>query len=1122
MYPGWEPVARRREWEEGLETLGLWRAVVGRSRSDWPVVLAAALLLLCATTLLATGALYADAVALGGLRRTVAAATAADRAVIVATTGSPRDAPALDGIVRGELARSLGAPGGEVARIAQSGSFARADEPPDAVRDLVVLGTYDAIERHAMLVDGRWPVPGRDPREATLSAPAANSLGLRVGDTVGLVNRLDPSVVVRVVVTGTWTPDPTDAYWAGVPLELEGVDESGGYVVHGPFVLAPEDLFDPALGSRLELQWRGLPAVGALRLDDIEPLRRDLDRLDEQLRATPLTSRQFRVTAALPTILDGVSRQVLVSRSGILLLTVQFAVLAGYAVVLVGGLLLERRRAETALLRSRGAGARHLAGMALGEALLLAIPATIAAPFLALGIVGVLGTAGPLAGTGMTSGVELTPAVVLIAAVAGLASVMALALPVLGSGVSLAGVRAAIGRQTSRTLPQRLGLDLVLVILAGAALWQLRAYGAPLTRNARGVLGVDPLLVAAPSIGLLAGAVLALRIVPRVAEVAERVLARRRGLVAPLGGRQLARRPLRYTRSALLLMLAIGLGTFASAHAATWARSQVDQAGYRAAADVRVVVASYPVLPAWAIGPAYRAIPGVTAAVPVTRGTLTAGRSVRDGTFLALDPERATALITFLPGERDRLAASLTALAAKRPTVPLVPLPGEPRRLSVALDAHLDAISTLGPNETLPDYEAATWPGVAVAAVVVDGDGLVHRFAGTTATFESAGQRVEITLANDIAGEARMPAPPLALAAIEIAIGGPSWSATTGTVDLTAIGVSEMAAGDAWRAVPLDPGADGWAWDRSDGAEALPYEASPQTPGRIVLGEQAASFTSNTVSGTTFRLVARGDPETSLSAIAGARFLELTGARVGDRLSVSLGGQPTQIVIAGAAQTFPPLDPDRPFLIVDGRALAPVGYAATGHSSAPEEWWLATDPGHEAEVVAALARPPNSAGEVVGRTALAESLAGDPVSLGVIGVLGLGSLAAMVFAAIGFVVSATVSTSERIGEFALLRALGLSSSQLSVWLSLESAFLLGIGLVAGAGLGVLLAWLVLPFATLTSTGAAPVPTPVVVVPWQALLPLAAVVAGLLVVTIVVVRRQVPATEISAVLRVRDG
>ena len=92
-----------------------------------------------------------------------------------------------------------------------------------------------------------------------------------------------------------------------------------------------------------------------------------------------------------------------------------------------------------------------------------------------------------------------------------------------------------------------------------------------------------------------------------------------------------------------------------------------------------------------------------------------------------------------------------------------------------------------------------------------------------------------------------------------------------------------------------------------------------------------------------------------------------------------------------------------------------------------------------------------AAADVLGRDALTRSLAGDPISLGIIGALALGALAALAFASIGFIVSATVTTSERITEFAILRALGLSARELSAWMSLENAFLLVFGLVAGIG-----------------------------------------------------------------------
>ena len=154
------------------------------------------------------------------------------------------------------------------------------------------------------------------------------------------------------------------------------------------------------------------------------------------------------------------------------------------------------------------------------------VPAVLAAPWLASLLVAAVGLNPALEGVGLTAPLP-TAATFGVAAIAGLLALLALMLPTLSTGLSIAGVRAAVGRQVGRTLPQRLGLDLALVLLAAVALFQLRLYGAPITRNARGALGVDPLLVAAPAIGLLAGAVIAVRIVPRIAEIAERVLSRR-------------------------------------------------------------------------------------------------------------------------------------------------------------------------------------------------------------------------------------------------------------------------------------------------------------------------------------------------------------------------------------------------------------------------------------------------------------------------------------------------------------------------------------------------------------------------------------------------------------------
>ena len=71
------------------------------------------------------------------------------------------------------------------------------------------------------------------------------------------------------------------------------------------------------------------------------------------------------------------------------------------------------------------------------------------------------------------------------------------------------------------------------------------------------------------------------------------------------------------------------------------------------------------------------------------------------------------------------------------------------------------------------------------------------------------------------------------------------------------------------------------------------------------------------------------------------------------------------------------------------------------------------------------------------------------------------------------------------------------------------------------GLGLVLAWLALPFATLTSSGEPPVPAPVVVVPADALVPTVILAVVLLLATVVLVGRLLPGAQTSAVLRARD-
>src|SRR3954454_23754986 len=92
-------------------SIGLWRLAAGRSRADWRFLVGVWLLLACATTLLAAGVLYGDAVAVGSVRAAMKAAPAANQGVSVRSAVSPAQVSAADAPVRRAIGASLGASG---------------------------------------------------------------------------------------------------------------------------------------------------------------------------------------------------------------------------------------------------------------------------------------------------------------------------------------------------------------------------------------------------------------------------------------------------------------------------------------------------------------------------------------------------------------------------------------------------------------------------------------------------------------------------------------------------------------------------------------------------------------------------------------------------------------------------------------------------------------------------------------------------------------------------------------------------------------------------------------------------------------------------------------------------
>ncbi|HEX5578755.1 MAG TPA: FtsX-like permease family protein, partial [Candidatus Limnocylindria bacterium] len=720
--------------------LGTWRVSLERMRVDWPIVGAAWLITLLAATLLAAGPIYSSAVSLAGLHRVLADAPVPDSNVEVTLRAGAADAPAIDASVTNALHEALGGLPAEVRWSGQSNTFALPGQDPDEVRDLTVLGFADGIEEHASLVDGAWPAepPGEEPTDVAVSEEAAAEMRAAVGDELELVSRLDASMAVTVRVAGIYhVDDPADPFWWEDQQLLAGVSVSERYRTIGPLLATRANAFAHAGTGTVAFTWHAFPDFGELGVDETAALRARLRDLPARLEAA-LPDATPRVATQLGPILARSERSLLVSRTGVLLLIIQLAVLAAYAIVLTANLLVEHRRVHTALLRSRGAGTGQIAGLALTEGLVLAVPAAVLGPWLAVGALSLLNVAGPLSSIQLGIVPVVSADAYLAAGVAALGCVVLLVLPALTAARSFMAEQSGISRQETRTLGQRIGIDLALLAVTVIALWQLRLYGSPLSTSVRGTLGLDPLLVAAPAIGLLAGGVLALRLLPLMAVLIERAVARGRRLVGSMGARQLARRPLRYTRAALLLMLAISMGIFAVSYGSTWADSQRDQAAYQVGADVRVEPGRGPsAIPPWAQAGTFAAVDGVTRAMPVRRERLSVTRAAGVGTLIGLEAD-ASAAIHFRPDQASAPLGDLLApLGAQRPQTRLIELSGQPARLRVSAEVAITSLvqptfdpeTGEGAGAPVPLSVLDGRPLFGASVVLRDADGLLHRFS---------------------------------------------------------------------------------------------------------------------------------------------------------------------------------------------------------------------------------------------------------------------------------------------------------------------------------------------------------------------------------------------------------
>jgi hypothetical protein len=627
-----------------------------------------------------------------------------------------------------------------------------------------------------------------------------------------------------------------------------------------------------------------------------------------------------------------------------------------------------------------------------------------------------------------------------------------------------------------------------VVALAAGAAWQLTHSAGPVSTGLDGDLSADPVLVVAPVLALVAGALLTLRALPLAARLGDRLAAGGRGLTLPFAAWQISRRTLRQAGPTLVAVLAVAAAVMAVAQRDSWRESVRAQASFSVGADTRVTLPPAAPLPVGLVATVAHA-PGVTASTPAVRSAFT----LPDGslaTLLSLDGSAAARII---PPQAAGPAPQILRRIASVPRVG-VRIPGRPEALR--LTARLSSV-TVAQSQLFIQVTDAAGIGYQLPAGHLPADGRPHVLTATIGAAAHADYPLRITgfslqfatPSHPRAPETLSVSPALALATAR---------STTGLrVPVAALGTKLVFAA------------------RQNPGSTFPaaIRISPSTGGGVTATFSPGFAASGEQPGPGGISVTDGYPGLGLPlpAIATRSFLTATRLRIGDEVQVNTDGVNVQVTLLASVRNLPTITNGSPGLLVDQRALTDDLFAIGAQPEAITEWWLRTS-GH----LALSGLPPQTA--TANRATVAQALLANPLSVASQqGLLGI-AIAAALLAIIGLLVS-VATAAERSRDAALLDALGMPPRQVARLLSMEQAMTAATTSLIGLLFGVALSKLIIPAVTLTVHATKPVPAISVQVPWL----LAACVAlALAAVPTIAVTLTLPrATSVAARIRLED-
>ena len=979
------------------------------------------------------------------------------------------------------------------------------------------FGTFQGLEDHAALLEGRHPAPsppaepGEKLRvEVLVPGTTAQVFGLGVGSEFRVVPHWeDANEDVFAVVTGVYErDDPDSTFWRAYDQAFGTISAS---LVFAELMVPEATLLDaisphlPRMGA--EYYWRLDTDTERMDAASTASIRRSMEAVEAEMRAEV---DGYRQQTDLPNALAGFDTDLFYNRLPMFIVLILIVVVVLYYVLTLASLLVDTQRDEISLLRGRGATSAQILAVFAVEATVLAVLAIALGPLIAAGAVKAIGAAPWFQnlGPGVALSVRLSAAGYQMAAIGGALSFLALFVPASRAArVGVIGRRRMTARPARLPAFQRYYLDVGFLALVVFLFWQLSKQGSFVAVRLFGEQAVDQLVLAVPAMFLVAAALVVLRVFPVSMDLLGRALSGRYlyGLVPPafvLGLWQMARNPSHYARLSLLLILTAGLGVFAASFSATLDRSSKDRLMYESGADVRVTGIRPPTEGISGTGlEQVRDVEGVGFATPVLRWSGWSESGVGDARF---------DLLAVRPDEFEEVGWCRPDLARG------------------GLGRVLGQIS-VSPQEGLPLPEDAHWLTVRVRPFVARSDvWVVARLEDSLGRFYTLPlgslhpmsvdrNRFPCVVPEDdkparpdwcrlggslmpprIRGISRLlPRTPVVLHSVGIV--SLSGALGPGAIEIDDISVVDRLGENLLVMETFD---DPGRWQvlvNSANAQGDAFTGAIDVGGGKIPGVARFSWTQGSARG--LRGFTMDDARAPLDAVVSPSFLASVGASVGDEVPVSVPGGSFSVRVTGTAGYFPTLDPNaRPFILMDLQAL--VDRLNLGQMVGDMQWnelWIRLADTVEGEAAGTAPSAPT-----ISDKALAKALTGsrvmfsriieqgpmladaetDPlVAAGWRALLAVAFGTVLAVSAIGFFVHARVSFEARLGEFALLRTIGLSMRQLLALVVLEQILVIGTAVGLGIFMGMRLGATIMPYLASSGAGVRVAPPMLTEVDW---------------------------------------